>query len=113
MKDSDLFVLSSRIEGNPRVLIEAMSVKLPLVATDVTGIRDMVHNGETGHLVRSSPEDLAIGMEYVLKHNEYALRIAENAYQFAQEHFSRARAIEKIRTDLANNVSRYRNKFVL
>ena len=112
MKDSDLFVLSSKIEGNPRVLIEAMSVKLPLVATDVTGIRDMVHNGETGHLVRSSPEDLAIGMEYVLKHNEYALRITENAYQFAQEHFSRARAVEKIRTDFGNNVSRYRNKFV-
>jgi glycosyltransferase involved in cell wall biosynthesis len=111
MKDSDLFVLPSKIEGNPRVLIEAMSVKLPLVATDVLGIRDMVHHGETGHLVQPFPEDLAMGMEYVLKHNEYALKITENAYAFAQEHFSRARLAEKIKMDLTSSVPQYRKKF--
>jgi glycosyltransferase involved in cell wall biosynthesis len=42
--------LASRFEGLPYSLIEALAVGVPVVATDVTGTRDVVRHGETGLL---------------------------------------------------------------
>jgi glycosyltransferase involved in cell wall biosynthesis len=56
----DVFALPSSYEGMPYVLLEAVSAGLPVVATDVGGARQVVHEGENGFVVpRSSPDDLA------------------------------------------------------
>jgi glycosyltransferase involved in cell wall biosynthesis len=47
----DLFVLTSDTEGLPNAIMEAMAAGLPVVATDVGGVREVVTEGETGHLV--------------------------------------------------------------
>lgn len=48
---ADVFVLASRMEGMPNVVLEAMAYALPVVATDVAGSRDLVSHAETGLLV--------------------------------------------------------------
>jgi glycosyltransferase involved in cell wall biosynthesis len=48
---SDLFVLSSRWEGMPNAILEAMAAGLPVLATRVDGTVDVVRDGETGVLV--------------------------------------------------------------
>ncbi|MFO1056299.1 MAG: glycosyltransferase [Dongiaceae bacterium] len=48
---SDLFVLTSRWEGMPNAVLEAMLAGLPVLATRVDGSRDVVRDGETGLLV--------------------------------------------------------------
>ena len=53
----DLYVASSRKEGLPPSMLEAMAAGLAVVATDVPGHRDLVVQGETGLLV--APEDPA------------------------------------------------------
>ncbi len=51
----DLFVLTSRTEGLPNTVMEAMAAGLPCVCTDVGGCRELVEHGVTGYLV--APDD--------------------------------------------------------
>jgi len=69
IRQAELFVLSSRWEGFPNVLLEALSTGVPVVAADCDGApRSMLENGRHGHLV--TPEDpvaLSEGIEAALK----------------------------------------------
>lgn len=57
---SDIFVLPSHSEGSPLVLLEAMTAGLPIVATVVGGVPEMVENGTSALLVQPGhPSDLA------------------------------------------------------
>jgi glycosyltransferase involved in cell wall biosynthesis len=53
LRASDVFVLSSRWEGNPMSVMEAMAAGLPVVSTAVGGVPELVREGETGLLVPS------------------------------------------------------------
>jgi len=50
---SDIFVLSSKWEGFPNVVLEAMSYALPVVSTKVSGAEDIIEDGKSGFLVPS------------------------------------------------------------
>lgn len=52
LKNSDVFVLPSLHEGFPNVLLEAMASGLPIVATDVNGVNEIVEDRKNGFLVR-------------------------------------------------------------
>lgn len=69
IRQAELFVLSSRWEGFPNVLLEALSTGVPVVATDCAGApQSMLENGRHGHLV--APEDplaLCKGIEAALE----------------------------------------------
>ncbi len=81
---ADLFIMPSLIlpkgdrDGLPNALVEAMSHGLPVVATDVCGIGEVVVNGETGVLIpRAVPKDLARAAAFLLGDRERALGMAE------------------------------------
>lgn len=54
---ADVLVLPSLVEGIPGVVLEAAAQSVPTVATDVGGMREVVHDGDTGMLVRSGDLD--------------------------------------------------------
>jgi glycosyltransferase involved in cell wall biosynthesis len=52
----DLFVLNSHREGLPNVLLEAMAMETPAIATNVGGIADLIEPGKTGYLIETDQE---------------------------------------------------------
>ena len=58
MANADMFVMSSRSEGMPMAILEAMSFGLPIVATRVGGNAELVEHGVTGQLVMA--QDVAV-----------------------------------------------------
>lgn len=74
-KLADSFVLSSIREGLPMVIIEAMAAELPIVATDIPGVREIVKDEENGILVEpESPTKIAQAMAEIRKANEFGMR---------------------------------------
>ena len=60
----EVFVLTSLWEGLPRVFLQAMAAKVPIVANDVDGTSEAVKHGKTGYLVM--PKDMQMMAEYVM-----------------------------------------------
>jgi glycosyltransferase involved in cell wall biosynthesis len=68
---ADVLLLTSRTEGLPGVAIEAGMVGLPVVATDVGWVRDIVLDGESGVLVPSDDVDaVAAGLDAAIAERE-------------------------------------------
>ena len=83
-------VLAGFAEGLPVVLMEAMALRRPVVATYVAGIPELVRNGESGWLVAAaSVDELADAMEACLAKGPEELKtMGENAYRCAIERHS-------------------------
>lgn len=89
MDAASLFVLASKNEGIPYVIHEAMHAKLPIVATPVGGIPDVIENGQTGWLVKNDSVDgLVDTIEFCLLNPDKLNLVAENAENFASLNLS-------------------------
>jgi glycosyltransferase involved in cell wall biosynthesis len=76
----DVFVLPSRYEGLPTAIVEAMVCGVPVIATAVNAVPDVVIPGETGLLVPPSRPDLmAAAIRHLLDEPALASRMAVSA----------------------------------
>lgn len=67
IKKADFYVLSSRYEGFPTVLFEALTLKKNIIATDVSGVGEMLEDGKLGLIVENSEEGIYKGMKKALE----------------------------------------------
>lgn len=63
---ADYYILSSRYEGYPTVLFEAITLKKNIIATDVSGVSEMLLNGKLGLITENSEEGIYLGMKKAL-----------------------------------------------
>ena len=97
MNAADGFVLSSYLEGLPMVLLQASSVGMPIVATDVGGNAEVVIDESNGFVVPvRNDRALADAMERVLNLPESArARMAERGREHAREKFEIERILDR------------------
>ena len=92
LHDADIFTLPSIYEGNPMTIIEAMGTGLPIVASRVGGIPDMIHDGESGILVEPEPRAVCDALARMVEDGALRRRLGENAKaqsrQFSAEHMA-------------------------
>ncbi len=93
---SHVVCLPSYGEGAPRVLMEASACARAIVATDVSGCRDVVIDGENGLLVPSRDiQSLAAALRVLITRPELRSRLANNGPRMMLETFSRPAVIAK------------------
>jgi glycosyltransferase involved in cell wall biosynthesis len=80
LENSDAFVLPTFREGFSRVLLEAAAVGLPIISTNVTGVRDFTRQNQEAILIEpKNSEALANAMIEMATNKELADKLAENA----------------------------------
>jgi glycosyltransferase involved in cell wall biosynthesis len=102
---AEVFVLSSRSEGLPVSVLEAMSAQLPVIASAVGGVPELVVEGETGLLVPPGDIDaLAHALERLLADGQLRRRLGEAGRHRLEERFGvdefRRRHLELYRREL-------------
>lgn len=93
-RESDIFVLSSHREGLPNVVLEAMAAGLPVVASAVGGIPEVVRHGRTGWLV--PPEDpgaMADALEHLLADDCMRSAFGDAGRRLVEEEYSLSRMV--------------------
>jgi glycosyltransferase involved in cell wall biosynthesis len=93
----DVLVLTSLNEGTPVAVIEAMAAALPVVATDVGGVADVIDQGRTGVLVASqSVNELAAAMVAMARNPEERQRMGLAAREAVRTRFSAERLVADV-----------------
>ncbi|HEY0462543.1 MAG TPA: glycosyltransferase family 4 protein [Pyrinomonadaceae bacterium] len=92
----DIFVSASHSESFGLAILEAMTNRTPIVATETEGAKELLRNSDTGLMVPvKEPVKLAQSIEELLVSVEKRKAFAQNAQSFAEEHFSLEEMIEK------------------
>ncbi len=99
LNQAELFVLPSLYEANPKSLLEAMACGLPVLGSDVDGIREIIRHGETGWLCRPDAGGLRAGIEALLADAPLRQRLGENARRHVLERNS-IEAVLKLELDV-------------
>lgn len=76
---SSLFVLPSFYEGFPMSVIEAMACGVPVIASNVSGIKEMITNGYNGILIEPSIENIADSIEKIILDTEIRDKYISNS----------------------------------
>lgn len=97
LKDSDAYVLASWSEGLPISLLEAIAYGLPVVATRVGAVPEVIADGREGLLVAAKqPSDLARAMQTMIEHPARRAAMSDAGRRLAKQRFT----LVRLRDDL-------------
>ena len=94
LRESDIFLSTSLYEGHPISVLEAMSIGLPIVASNVTGNSETIIHGESGYLYKiGNISSAANHIRRLSKNPNIRKSLGQNAKNRQQEFFSVERMI--------------------
>ena len=97
MRNTDIFVLPSYGEGMPMTILEAMSYAIPVIATNVGGIPELIKDGETGHLIEPGNLDqLLEKMKKLIEDENMRVSMGKKGRETVEKDFSISEMANKI-----------------
>ncbi|MEM3907197.1 MAG: glycosyltransferase family 4 protein [Nitrososphaerota archaeon] len=92
--DSEVYVLPSRYETFPMTVLEAYACGKPVIASNVSGLKELIVEGETGFLFKvGDVEQLAAKMLYILRNEDITVKIGLAGRSFVKENFEIGKTI--------------------
>ncbi len=91
---SDIAILTSDNEGIPLTLIQAAQASLPIVATNVGSISDIVINESSGYLTQTNAADMADAIEKLVRDTQLRKLMGDAGKARAEQYFSLARMVK-------------------
>ena len=89
LKASRLLVIPSRMESIPQVIKEAFYLKIPIIATNVGGIPELITDNKTGILIPpNDPKSLENAINKLLVDNQTSKRLSDAGYEFVMENLT-------------------------
>lgn len=88
LKASKIFVLPSRWEGLPITILEAASLKKPIITTEVGGIKEVLNEDEAIFVEKDNPNSLSRAIKNLLFNEKLQKEIGEKAFSKVNNHFS-------------------------
>ncbi|MBY9007116.1 MAG: glycosyltransferase family 4 protein, partial [Candidatus Lokiarchaeota archaeon] len=75
----EMFVLVSNMEGNPKVLLEAMSCGVACIGSDIPGINQIINHKRNGYLCGLDSKSISKAIKFVRENDEFMKSIGKNA----------------------------------
>lgn len=86
---ADIFILPSHREGLPMSILQASSTGLPVIGTDIYGIRGALVHGQTGILVPAKETGkLAIAIQFLMDELRYRTELGDSGRKFVEQYFT-------------------------
>ncbi len=86
---TDLFICNSSFESFPRIILEAMAFKLPIISTNVFGIKEQIENNKSGLLIEpGNILMLKAAIKKLLNNKSIAKKVSDNAYKKCVNNFN-------------------------
>ena len=90
----DIICLTSNNEGTPVSLIEAQACNIPVISTNVGGVKDIVNENETGFVVpRNNPEKFAEKLLELIEDEKKREKMSQNGWSFVKDNFHYQRLV--------------------
>lgn len=86
LSTTDVFVLPSHIEGNPKILLEAMSCGIAVLGSNVEGIRELINDGENGLLSETDEKSIESKLR-MLQDVNLRKRLGQNGRKFILKNY--------------------------
>ena len=110
-KDLDILALTSYTEGFPNVVLEALCMGKPVLATDVGGVSCIIRNNETGILVKSKDvEAITKGLQYLVDEPLNAELMVSKGRELIMQEFQFDARVRKIEALYLNVLSKANKK---
>lgn len=97
LANTDIFVLPSLHEGLPNALMEAMAMGLPCIATDVGGVKQLIHSGKNGLVIKPrSVKEIEEAVKVVINDKKAMKEYGNEAYRTIFEEYKQDVVIKEL-----------------
>jgi glycosyltransferase involved in cell wall biosynthesis len=105
LKTADIFVFPSLYEGMPNSILEAMAHGLPVISTNVNGVKELISEGINGYTVEpGTSTTIYKALDHLLNNRENIKEIGENARDFVLKNFAVDRMVTNLNNLITENV---------